>query len=264
MVGTPGSSPPRRSRRLRSATSTFGSQSARPYRISSPTHQPLSPTAIAPRLTAAQNVTIHSGQFAARIATRSPGPDPVLLAEHPRDRRHRAPVLGVGDDPTLLAVREHHVVAVAERLRRLERGAQVREPVGEDGHRSRRRPRRWWSRRSRPGRGAAPRRSAIPSGMPAAPVAASAVGSIIGRRLQNRPRRSRAARTATAPRVTSVISAQTPPRPDSHRGRRTRHECAAPSGAGRGPPCPARRPPRGHFLLPRTLHSRSARAETRG
>ena len=47
-----------------------------PYRISGPTHQPLRPTATAPRLTVAQNVMIHSGQFAARIATRSPGPTP--------------------------------------------------------------------------------------------------------------------------------------------------------------------------------------------
>src|SRR5689334_21800818 len=34
------------------------------------------PTATAPRLTVAQNATIHSGQLAARIATRSPGPMP--------------------------------------------------------------------------------------------------------------------------------------------------------------------------------------------
>src|SRR5271157_254446 len=34
------------------------------------------PTAMAPRLTAAHQVTIHSGQFAARMPTRSPGPTP--------------------------------------------------------------------------------------------------------------------------------------------------------------------------------------------
>ena len=41
----------------------------------------------------------------------------------------------MGDDPALVPVGEHHVVAVAERLRRLERGPEVREPVGEHRHR---------------------------------------------------------------------------------------------------------------------------------
>ena len=62
IAGTPGSAPSRRARRRRSATSTNGSE--------------LSPTAMAPRLIVAQNVTIHSGEFAPRIATRSPGPTP--------------------------------------------------------------------------------------------------------------------------------------------------------------------------------------------
>ena len=75
-TGTPGSTPPRRASRLRSAISSAGRQSPRPKRISSPVHQPFRPTAIAPRLTVAQKATIHSGQFAARIATRSPGPTP--------------------------------------------------------------------------------------------------------------------------------------------------------------------------------------------
>ena len=76
MVGTPGSSPSRRARRRRSATSRAGRVDSRPYSISLRVHQPLKQTATAPSAAHAQKVTMYSGQLAARIATRSPWPMP--------------------------------------------------------------------------------------------------------------------------------------------------------------------------------------------
>ncbi len=70
------SMPSSRSRRRRSPRRTFGSVSSTAYAISSPVHQPLSPTVIAPSAVVAQNVSVYSMVFGATIATRSPGPTP--------------------------------------------------------------------------------------------------------------------------------------------------------------------------------------------
>ena len=57
-------------------SSTDGSVKAMALRISVPVHQPFIATTTALRLATAQNVNSHSGQLAAQIATRSPGPMP--------------------------------------------------------------------------------------------------------------------------------------------------------------------------------------------
>src|SRR6059058_2888436 len=60
-----------------SATSTFGSQSAMPKSSSSRDHHALSPTAMAPSDTVAQNVTTHSIEWVfTRRYTLSPGATP--------------------------------------------------------------------------------------------------------------------------------------------------------------------------------------------
>src|SRR3954453_4064305 len=67
-----------RSRRRWSPSSSLGSVSSTAYAISSPVHQPLSPTTTPPSATVAQNVTAYSTVLGATIATRSPGPMPYL------------------------------------------------------------------------------------------------------------------------------------------------------------------------------------------
>ena len=67
-------SPSRRSRRFSSITRSFGSVSSSAVRISAPVHQPFIATSTASSAATAQNVMIHSRQFAAHTATRSPGP----------------------------------------------------------------------------------------------------------------------------------------------------------------------------------------------
>src|SRR3954453_17735800 len=59
-----------------SSTTTFGSQTSTPKSDSPPDHPALSPTAIAPSDTVAQNVTTHSIELRPRMATRSPAPTP--------------------------------------------------------------------------------------------------------------------------------------------------------------------------------------------
>ena len=88
-TGMPGSAPSRRARRLTSATSNFGAVWTRACWISSRVHQPLHATATAPSDTVAQNATIHSGQLAARMATRSPAATPrsVMAAATEATRR---------------------------------------------------------------------------------------------------------------------------------------------------------------------------------
>ena len=134
IVGTPGSSPSRRARRFSSAMSTFGSESSMPYRISLPTHQPFRPTAIAPRLIAAQKVTIHSGQLAARIATRSPRTDAVAVPQRRGHRGDGPPVVRERQHPAHVAVREDQVLLVPEAHGGDERLPQVREPLLEHRH----------------------------------------------------------------------------------------------------------------------------------
>ena len=75
-TGMPGSAPWRRSRRAWSATSSDGRVRPSACAISSRVHHPLQATATAPRDTVAQNVNVHSGRLAARMATRSPAPIP--------------------------------------------------------------------------------------------------------------------------------------------------------------------------------------------
>ena len=75
MTGTP-TSPSRRARRFSSMSSTDGSVRAMALRISVSVHHPFIATTTALRLATAQKVTSHSGQLAAQMATRSPGPMP--------------------------------------------------------------------------------------------------------------------------------------------------------------------------------------------
>jgi hypothetical protein len=60
----------------RSSRTIAGSQSDTAKAISSLDHQPLSPTAMAPSDTVAQNAATHSIELRPRIATRSPGATP--------------------------------------------------------------------------------------------------------------------------------------------------------------------------------------------
>ena len=78
------------SRRLRSATTTFASQSFSANSSSSPFCQAFSGTQVAPRMPQAQNTKSHSGVLALTIATRSPRPTPAAASECATDRAIRS------------------------------------------------------------------------------------------------------------------------------------------------------------------------------
>ena len=108
------STPSSRSSRRRSPSSTLGSVSSSAYAISSPVHQPLSPTVTAPSATRRperQRVLDRVGRDDRDAVARS---DAVLVAQRGRDRGDRLEDRG----ERVLAVGEDHVGLVAHALGR--------------------------------------------------------------------------------------------------------------------------------------------------
>ena len=135
-TGSPSASstPSRRSSRRRSPNSTFGSVSSTAYAISSPVHQPLSPTVIAPSAVVAQNASAYSTVLGATMATRSPGPD------RRSSSRSAAATAAIGcriDANVYSPVGEDHVRPITQSLRPRPRSSSTSDlrAVGEHEHR---------------------------------------------------------------------------------------------------------------------------------